>query len=270
MNEHADIRAKLAADITVGLNLDEAQLIRAEFPANIMRGVKPAVAISATTFLVPVMRLNILRFFACIFAAFNLTDPTRRSQMIEHARVAKTIISLGGRIIGGTGPVGDVHPEVLAWTRRIVMDAKLDLKPLRDCTHDMENALVRCAASETLSPDQTLDLLAIYEEAMRPLVMGLEALLQEHFTLYQAEQVDVSETARKRALNAVKNIEKLTRTVRLISVNAGVEAARAGEYGHGFSVIAQEVRALSEKVAEAGGEVKTGIDRILLTENAHF
>ena len=78
MNEHADIRAKLAADITVGLNLDEAQLIRAEFPANIMRGVKPAVAISATTFLVPVMRLNILRFFACIFAAFNLTDPTRQ------------------------------------------------------------------------------------------------------------------------------------------------------------------------------------------------
>ncbi|MEM6310703.1 MAG: methyl-accepting chemotaxis protein [Pseudomonadota bacterium] len=270
MDENRDIRAKLADDISVGLSLSETQLIRAEYPANVMQENKAAVAISATTFIVPVMRLNILRFFACIFGAFNLEDPEARANMIEHGSVAKSAFAIGGRILGGTGPVGDVHRDALTWVRRIVTEAGLDLSPIGLCARNMEAAVERCKLQETLTPQQTIELLSIYEGAVRPLVMGLETLLQEHFTLYQAEQLEESETARKSALSAVKNIEKLTRTVRLISVNAGVEAARAGEYGQGFSVIAQEVRALSEKVAEAGGEVKSGIDRILLTDNVHL
>ena len=53
-----------------------------------------------------------------------------------------------------------------------------------------------------------------------------------------------------------------------VALNAGVEAARAGDAGRGFSVIALEIKSLSEATEEASGDVRVSLDGIL--ENPGF
>jgi len=54
----------------------------------------------------------------------------------------------------------------------------------------------------------------------------------------------------------VEIIEGIANKTRLISLNANVEAARAGEAGRGFSVVADEVKELSNQVTKASADVR--------------
>ncbi|MHA3979956.1 methyl-accepting chemotaxis protein [Halovulum sp. GXIMD14794] len=88
----------------------------------------------------------------------------------------------------------------------------------------------------------------------------------QHVVAAAVAAMDEIESGSNRIAETIEVIDSIASQTNLLALNAAVEAARAGEAGRGFSVVAEEVRALAHKTSEAAKDisaiVQTSSDKV--------
>ncbi|KEO84389.1 methyl-accepting chemotaxis protein [Tumebacillus flagellatus] len=111
---------------------------------------------------------------------------------------------------------------------------------------------------------------ASHKELVTDLHSGIKAIDSAVAEIQRTEESSMRTKELAEFLNEkIKEIDAITVSInriatmtKMLALNAGIEAARAGEHGRGFSVVASEVRKLSEQSAEATTSIKNVIQAV--------
>ena len=237
----------------------------ADVPPEILADRPDAVAFTNIAILPVQLRFNGLRTTMFAFALSLADDEDVRGHALKSMERALATYALIEDVVMTNKPMPQVHRAALEWMRDVVRNGGQDLSGVRQMHVICTEHFNQIKNGTPLTGEQVEDLMRFSYGSFHNSVVGLVDLLREAHADREAEQRQAAEDAQSKARNAAEKIDGITRTVRLISLNAAVEAARAGDAGRGFSVIAQEIKALSEKAEVAGKEVQSGINNIMVS-----
>lgn len=214
-----------------------------------------------------VQHLRVLAIRTCVFCCMVKisTNHDSRDSALGGLRRANIGFKTMLAALDGSGSAEGLNTKALQWGRDIAATFPDSLKVISETARMAGNLILAIETPDGISAAEVEALVNYtYSEFHFKACDIQQALADDHANLQRLERKR-SLDAKQSAQDAVDRIDQISRTVRLIALNAAVEAARAGEAGRGFSVIAQEIKALSEATEMASGDVRDSLEDIVKT-----
>ena len=164
--------------------------------------------------------------------------------------LTRSIRNISTSIAEGSEQVAAAATEVSSASQSLAQGASEQAASLEETSASLEemSSMTRTNADNARQADVLMGETAKVVEQANKSMDSLTHSMQE---VTEASQ----ETAK-----IIKTIDEIAFQTNLLALNAAVEAARAGEAGAGFAVVAEEVRALAMRAAEAAKNTATLIE----------
>ena len=190
-------------------------------------------------------------------------------QSISHCSL-QGLPDLDGKLGSALARAASTLNEALSQSRSAALQLNTDAQGLTDAADQLSDRATSVAAQleETLSTTQQLD------EAIQSNLKATEALVDNTRRLdveinrgraavqnTSQQMLDISNRV-KETQSIVEAIDEIAFKTNILALNAAVEAARAGDSGRGFSVLAQEVRALASHASNQANDIRDLLHRV--------
>lgn len=244
-----------------------------------------------TTALISVLILNVAFFLSYGLAASvsrPIKDLERAAKRIAEGELGSRTNTLSGDEVGALAYSFSIMES---WLNRVIGQVKDAVMHISSASNEIAAASEQQAsgaAEQAASVSETSATVQELSATARQIAENSEAQAgMAESTLKNAEE---SQLAMERAAGVMKDIRQRTEAsarkimklgeksqkigkvlgiindiaaeTKMLSLNAAIEASRAGEAGKGFSVVAEEIRKLSENVVKSTGAIEETLQEI--------
>jgi methyl-accepting chemotaxis protein len=164
---------------------------------------------------------------------------------IVHLTIRRSITGPVVRVIGGVQAAADDSARTAAQMAQSGAEVSNNAQEQAACIEETSASLEEISATTRQNADRAGEADRLMQTARQTVERAARAMndLNSSMNLISKSSQQVA--------GVLKNIDEIAFHTNILALNAAVEAARAGEAGAGFSVVADEVRSLAHRAAEA-------------------
>jgi methyl-accepting chemotaxis protein len=164
---------------------------------------------------------------------------------IVHLTIRRAITGPVVRVIGGVREAADESAQTAAQLAESGMEVSDSAREQAACIQQTSASLEEISSTTHQNADRAGEADRLMQEARHTGDRAAQSMQD------LSSSMGAISKSSKQVAAVLKTIDQIAFHTNILALNAAVEAARAGEAGAGFSIVADQVRSLAQRTAEA-------------------